>query len=79
MISINIDKAKNIAHNIRREKREEEFAPYDSVIMKQIPGNDLTAAEAARAEIRTKYETIQTEINDASTPEELKTILESLE
>ncbi len=47
--------------------------------MKQIPGNDLVAAEAARAEIRTKYETIQTEINNASTPEELKTILESLE
>lgn len=79
MITINIDKAKNIAHKIRREKREEEFAPHDSVIMKQIPGNDLVVAEAARAEIRTKYETVQTEINQASTTEELKSILQTLE
>ena len=37
MIVINIDKAKGIAHEIRRAKRAEEFAPYDEVIMKQIP------------------------------------------
>jgi hypothetical protein len=36
MIVINIEKAKGIAHEIRRAKRAEEFAPYDEVIMKQF-------------------------------------------
>jgi hypothetical protein len=67
MITINLDKAKNIAHDIRRIKREEEFAPYDAVIMKQIPGNDATEAEAARQAIRDKYA--------ASTPEQIKAAL----
>lgn len=75
MITINIDKAKNIAHDIRRAKREEEFAPYDAVIMKQIPGNDATEAEAARQAIRDKYAAMQTQINAAATPEQIKAAL----
>lgn len=75
MIVINIDKAKNIAHDIRRAKREEEFAPLDAVIMKQIPGNDATEAEAARQAIRDKYAAMQVAINAASTPENIKTAL----
>jgi hypothetical protein len=42
------------------------------VITKQIPGNSATAAEAARQAIRDKYAAMQTEINSASTPEEIK-------
>ena len=42
--------------------------------MKQIPGEDATAAETARAEIRTRYATIQTDIDNASTVDELKTV-----
>lgn len=76
MIVINIDKAKNIAHDLRRIKREEEFAPYDAVIMKQIPGNNAAEAEAARQAIRDKYAAMQTEIDAASTPEEIKIALE---
>ena len=38
MITINIDKAKTIAHDKRRAAREEEFKPYDDAIAKQIPG-----------------------------------------
>lgn len=76
MIVINIDKAKNIAHDLRRSKREEEFAPYDAVIMKQIPGNSAAEAEAARQAIRNKYAAMQVEINAASTPEEIKIALE---
>jgi hypothetical protein len=76
MIVLNIDKAKNIAHDLRRLKRDEEFAPHDAVIMKQIPGNDATEAEAARQTIRDKYAAMQTEINSASTPEEIKIALE---
>ena len=72
MITINIDKAKQIAHDKRRAAREKEFAPYDAVIMKQIPGNDAVAAEAARQAIRDKYALMQTEIDTAQTAEEIK-------
>ena len=75
MITINIDKAKTIAHVKRREAREEEFKPHDEVIMKQIPGADATAAEAARAAIRTKYSEMQTAINSATTVEEITSAL----
>jgi hypothetical protein len=75
MITINIDKAKEIAHEKRREARAEEFKPHDEVIMKQIPGNDMTEAEAARQVIREKYEELQTQMNEAQTVEELKELL----
>jgi hypothetical protein len=32
MITINIDKAKNIAHDIRRAARAEEFKPHDEIV-----------------------------------------------
>lgn len=72
MITINISKAKDIAHQKRRESRTEEFKPYDEIIMKQIPGADATAAEAARQSIRDKYATMQTEIDSASTVDAIK-------
>ena len=70
-ITINIDKAKTIAHDKRREARAEEFKPYDEAIAKQIPGQ-FDGAEAARAAIRTKYATMQTAIDAASTVGEIK-------
>jgi hypothetical protein len=79
MITINLDKAKQIGHDKRRAARAEEFAPHDEVIMKQIPGADATAAEAARAAIRTKYEQVQTAIDTATTPDEIKAALEAAE
>ena len=78
MIVININKAKEISHDKRRIARAEEFKPYDEVIMKQIPGNDYTQAEAARQTIRNKYTTIQNNINVATTVEELKEIVKTL-
>ena len=75
MITVNIDKAKAIAHNKRREARAEEFAPHDEIIMKQIPGADATAAEAARQTIRDKYATMQTAINSASTVDQIKSAM----
>lgn len=75
MITINIDKAKAIGHDIRREKREEEFAPFDAIIAKQIPGKDAQAAEAERQAIREKYAAIQNQIDAATTPEEIKQAL----
>lgn len=75
MIRVNLDKAKGIAHDMRRAKRADEFAPYDKVIAAQIPGADAVAAEAARAEIRARYAAMQTEIDAASSPDEIKAAL----
>jgi len=77
-ISVNLSKAKNIAHDIRRAKRAEEFAPHDEIISKQIPGADATAAEAARAAIRTKYEQVQNDIDSAPGVNEVKFVLDNL-
>jgi len=71
----NLAAAKEIAHATRRAKRDEEFKPHDDVIAKQIPGADADAAEASRETIRTKYATIQTSIDAASTTAEIKVAL----
>ena len=75
MISINIDKAKTIAHDKRRAARAAEFAPLD--IRATIP-SEATAAEAARQAVREKYATVQTSIDAASDVVTLKTIVEGL-
>jgi hypothetical protein len=77
MITINMDKAKAIGHDMRRAQREAEFAPFDAIIMKQIPGNSAVEAEASRQEIRFKYALIQDAINVAETPDEIKSALEA--
>jgi len=74
MIKINIDKAKAIGHEMRRAARAQEFQPYDDAIAKQIPGQ-MEGAEAARQDIRNKYAGIQTAIDGAATPEEIKAAL----
>jgi hypothetical protein len=75
LITINLDKAKMIAHEKRRFARSEEFKPHDEVIMKQIPGNDLQQAEIARQAIREKYAEMQVAIELANSPEEIKAII----
>jgi len=77
MISINMQKARDIGHVLRRAAREAEFAPHDKVIALQIPGDSAAAAEAARAEIRQRYEIIQAAISAATSPEEIKAALEN--
>ena len=71
MITINVAKAKVIAHDIRRELRTNEFKPYDDAIAKQIP-NQMENAESARIAIRIKYATMQTAIDAATTIDEIK-------
>lgn len=75
MITVNITKAKAIAHDMRRAARADEFKPHDEIIMKQIPGVDAVAAEAARQAIRDKYAAMQTAIDAAATPDEIKVAL----
>ena len=72
MITINMIKAKEIAHDKRREARSAEFAPLD--IKATIP-SEAQAAEAARQAIREKYATMQAQMDAAQTPEELKNLL----
>jgi len=71
---IDLTKAKNIGHDMRRAARAEEFKPYDEAIAKQIPGQ-VEGAETARQAIREKYAAIQTQIDAAATPDEIKAAL----
>ena len=75
MITVNITKAKVIAHDARRLARTKEFEPFDNVIMKQIPGADAAAAEQSRKDIRVKYALIQEAIDQAQTTEQMKSAL----
>lgn len=73
MIRVNVDKAKAVAHDMRRQARAAEFAPHDEVIAKRLPG--AVDAEAARTAIRAKYAVMQNAIDAATTPEEIKIAL----
>jgi hypothetical protein len=77
-ILINLDKAKKITHEKRREVRAKEFKPFDEIIAKQIPGENTQAAEAQRVLIREKYNVIQNNINSAPSITELKLIYDLL-
>jgi hypothetical protein len=72
MITINIDKAKAIAHDVRRAARSEEFKPLD--VKATIP-SEAAQAEIERQVIRDKYATMQTAIDAAATVEEIKEVM----
>jgi hypothetical protein len=75
MISVNIPKAKAIAHDMRRVARSQEFAPLD--IKATIP-SEAAAAEAARQVVREKYAALQADIDAAPDVFALKTIVEQM-
>lgn len=68
-ITINLIKAKDIAHDARRAARSKEFEPLD--IKATIPA-EAAAAEEARQTVRDKYAAMQTAIDAASTVDEIK-------
>jgi len=72
MIVINLDKAKGVAHNMRRAKRAEEFAPLD--IKATIP-SEAQQAEMSRQAIREKYAALQEQMDAAQSVDELKELL----
>lgn len=76
-VKVNVDSAKEITHERRRTKRAEDFAPFDEIIAKQIPGKSATEAEASRQEIRNTNAEIQIAIDAANSAEELKAIIET--
>ncbi len=69
MISINLDKAKTVAHDARRAARTAEFAPLD--VKATIP-SEATAAESARQAVREKYAVMQTAIDAAADVDAIK-------
>ena len=74
-VAVDLGKAKDIGHDIRRTMRAAEFAPYDEIIAKQIPGLDAAEAEANQQAIRDKYALIQDAIDAASDPDSIKLAL----
>jgi len=74
-VKINLPKAKELVHTLRRAKREQEFKPHDDIVMKQIPGFDLTDVEKERENIRQKYWGIQEDIDACKSSDELKEII----
>lgn len=75
MITININKARTVAHDMRRTARAAEFAPLD--IKATIP-SEAAAAESARQEIRARYAAIQADIDTAPGVAELKLVVDGL-
>ena len=71
-ITINMTKAKVIAHDARRATRNAAFAPLD--IKATIPA-ESTAAEAARAVIRTNDAALQVSMDAASDADALKLLM----
>lgn len=75
MITINLIKAKDIVHDMRRAARTAEFAPLD--IKATIP-SEAAAAEAARQAVREKYAAIQADIESAESLEALTQVASSM-
>lgn len=73
MITVNIQKLKASAHEIRRLKRSDAFAPLDYAIAAQLP--NASEVEAIRQSVREKYALMQQQIDAAATYEEIKAIL----
>jgi hypothetical protein len=74
MITIDMNKAKTIAHDARRASRNAAFAPLD--IKATIPA-EATAAEEARVVIRDTDAELQVQMDATSTADELKALMPS--
>jgi len=76
VITIDMTKAKVIAHDVRRSVRNAAFAPLD--IKATIP-SEAEAAEAVRAAIRAVDAELQISMDAASTADELKALMPAQE
>ena len=76
MISININKAKDIAHDKRRAVRAAEFAPLD---LQASVSFLAVEAEAKRQAIRDKYAALQEQIIASADIASLSAIMQVLE
>mgnify|MGYP003677140519 FL=1 len=72
MITVDMNKAKVIAHDARRTVRNKAFAPLD--VKATIP-SEAAQAEADRAAIRVADDTLQTQMDAASDADALKALM----
>ena len=72
MITVDMTKAKVIAHDARRTVRNKAFAPLD--VKATIP-SEAAQAEADRAAIRVADDTLQTQMDAASDADALKALM----
>ena len=75
MIQVDMVKAKEIAHEKRREARNLELSPLD--VQVTIP-TLAEQAEIERQKIRDKYAEIQAQIDEANSVDSLKNIITQL-
>lgn len=75
MIQINLNKAKEISHDKRRNKRTELFKQMDIEATIQTFAEQ---AEVQRQVIRDEFAVIQTEIDNAESTDQLKAIVTQL-
>ena len=75
MIKIDLNKAKEIAHNKRRVVREKELQPLD--VQATIPMY-TEQAELERQVVRDKHAEIQELIDQAESVEDLKKVIEGI-
>ena len=78
-IQIDINKARDIAHEKRREVRAKAFEPLDKMIAAQIPGVDIEDVEAERQKIRDANAALQSEIDAATDAAELLAIVKGIQ
>lgn len=76
MIFVDLNRAKELAHELRRSQRTKEFAPLD--IKATIP-SEAVEAEAKREQIRSKYTTMQETIDLVRNVDELRSVLKQNE
>ena len=75
MIKIDLNKAKEIAHNTRRVVREQELKPLD--VQATIPMY-AEQAELERQGVRDKHAEIQDLIDQTESAEDLKKVIEGI-
>lgn len=74
-IKINMVKAKDICHTVRRDKRDKAYLPIDGG---SIYAQLNAAGKTKRAAVKAQDDQFQIDIDAATTSEELKAILESM-
>lgn len=77
-IKIDLPKAKDIAHGIRRADRNKKLQPHDLIIATQIPGSDVAAEEASRQTIRDANALVQAGIDNAQDEVALKAAISDM-
>ena len=75
MIQVDINKAKEIAHNKRRVFREKELQPLDVKVTIPMYAEQ---AELERQVVRDKYAVMQEQIDQAERVEDLKKVIEGI-